>query len=38
MKQGEIRWDKSFLTERISRLPAKPMAALEDGLRLVLGL
>lgn len=30
--------DKSFLTERVGRLGAKPMAALEEGLRLVLEL
>ena len=30
--------DKSFLTDRISRLPAASMSALEEGLRLVLAL
>jgi mRNA interferase MazF len=30
--------DKSFLTDRISRLPATSMSALEEGLRLVLAL
>ena len=30
--------DRSFLTDRISRLPAASMSALEEGLRLVLAL
>ena len=30
--------DKSYLTERVRRLPNKELAALEDGLRLVLAL
>ncbi|MEW6744985.1 MAG: type II toxin-antitoxin system PemK/MazF family toxin [Planctomycetota bacterium] len=30
--------DKSFLTDRISRLPATSMSAVEEGLRLVLAL
>jgi mRNA interferase MazF len=30
--------DKSFLTDRVSRLPATTMSAIEDGLRLVLAL
>ena len=28
--------DRSFLTEKVGRIPPKPMEALEDGLRLVL--
>jgi mRNA interferase MazF len=30
--------DRSFLTERVGRLPARQQAALEEGLRLVLEL
>ena len=30
--------DKRFLTERVGRLPAKPLAEVEKGLRLVLSL
>ncbi len=30
--------DRSFLTEKVGRLPSKPTAALEEGLRLILDL